>query len=551
MDNRGLEAAAIAGVGYGRFGRMFPFAGRSLPDDCLQQIADAMTFRIDIGKPINELELVDENVAEVPAGYTYFGQFVDHDLSLDAASLKASNVDVAALDDFRTPALDLDCVYGRGPDDQPYLYEDKGDDGLCVRLGKPLDASTAPVQTTQDILRLKSGNSHPAILGDKRNDENRIVAQIQGLMIRFHNRVIGDKALISDFGGYPDDPRSRFRTAVDIVRWHYQWLVLNDFLPRVLDKNVLAKVRNAGGAPNLENYEKSAARWAYIPVEFAGAAYRFGHSMVRPSYTLNMTAGANPKKPKKEQPDRIPIFSDKAGSHSNLNGFGVPVPHDWGIDWAFFFDGLDKTHLPDWFQVPQPSYRIDANLVSPLTILPEFRSKDDRPKKPSIFRNLAYRNLVRGCSNLRLPSGEQVALALGEPPLSSDIVWSAGSQVRRAVEGGLSGDDRKELTDVDEKRQAVLVAWPVLKGNTPLWYYILREAEWYGVDNLTEPGSAFGGRCLGPVGSRIVAETFVGVLANDPTSILNRRPKLEPHPTISGGDPAGFCVGRLAKYALS
>jgi len=548
LDIRGLEAGSMPGVGYGRFGRMFPFSGAMLPDECLLAIARAM-IKPDVSKPIDEPEPVDENPA-IPAGYTYFGQFVDHDITLDPTPLKARSVDVAALEDFRTPALDLDCIYGRGPDDQPYMY-----DGVKLRLGDDISQAGAPVTTAQDLLRLPAVPGEikrPAILGDKRNDENRLVAQIQSLFIAFHNKVVDDAGLVSAGGGSMDDDVERFRGAVNIVRWHYQWLVVNDFLGRILEPGMLREVLPEGGPPNLPNYTKDNARWAYLPVEFSGAAYRFGHSMIRPGYALNQAVlhqDDSTVKPPAKQDGRISIFSrNDADPTANLNGFGMPLPRSWGFDWSFFFDNLPTGHLPKAFRVPQPSYRIDALLVGPLSDLPEFHGK------PSPIGNLAWRNLVRGVSNLRLPSGEQVAKALGIVPLGPDILWSAGS--RRLDRDALEEDELKELDEVVENRREVFDNWvtgggQVLRGNTPLWYYILREAEYYGV--LAKQGEGrtigFGGQHLGPVGSRIVAETFIGLLWNDPKSYLRRWPGFKPLAPIAG--PGGeFSVGRLAEYVF-
>lgn len=574
LDNRGLEAASPPGAGIGRFGRMFPVRAGDLSDDCLQAIAKAMIKEGDPGVKIDVAEAVDEN-PRIPSGYTYFGQFVDHDLSLDATSLRDRNVDVAAIENFRTPALDLDCIYGRGPDDQPYLYEA---DGLHLRLGKVLKKPLAKqVQTRRDVLRLHDPNGqpapagkgpNPAILGDKRNDENRIVVQLQSAFISFHNKVVGDQALIEAFGGVWVQPGSRFRTAMSIVRWHYQWLVLHDYLDRVLAPTALSDILRDGEAPSLPNYQKPTQRWAYMPVEFSGAAYRFGHSMVRPGYALNNKIGADNAKGTTGDEDtspqpkhRIAVFSD-APPLTNLNGFGFELPDDWGIDWAFFFDGLEHAHIPAGFKVPQLSYRLDAQLVDPLSKLPEFRGQ------PDIVRNLAYRNLVRGAANLRLPSGEQVADLLRIKPLPPEVLWSAGSRsaYKPTAAGGwtrlsdaeltqkLGADDFGEMNETQERRDKVLNAWVVadgqLKGNTPLWYYILREAEFFGDSRKPEGATGlFGGQHLGPVGSRIVGETFVGLLWNDETSVLRSRPGFEPHPRITGG--AAFTVGTLLKYALT
>jgi hypothetical protein len=226
----------------------------------------------------------------------------------------------------------------------------------------------------------------------------------------------------------------------------------------------------------------------------------------------------------------------------------VPIPDSWGLDWSFFFDDLPTGHLPGGFKVPQPSYRIDALLVGPLADLPEFQDK------PSPIGNLAWRNLVRGVANLRLPSGEQVAHALGIVPLSPETLWTAGS--RLLDPDSLEDEDRDELDKVIGKRSRILDTWvngggQVLRGNTPLWYYILREAEHYGVLSVQDEGPTigFGGQHLGPVGSRIVAETFIGLLWNDSNSYLRRWPGFEPLEPISRGGGA-LTVGRLAEYVF-
>lgn len=523
-DNRGLEAGAIPGMGYGRFGRMFPFSGRALTDEALQDLAAAMV-KSDVSPPITDPEPVDENPT-VPAGYTYFGQFVDHDITFDPSPISVDRMDVAALEDFRTPALDLDCLYGRGPDDQPYMYHD---DGLRLREGVALTAGKAA--GTHDLPRIPSADGDPnkqrAIIGDKRNDENRIVAQLQATMIRLHNKVVASQAIVEQFGGDFADSQSRFRAAVNCVRWHYQWLVLHDFLDgRVLQPGTLAKVLDPSGRPTLRFYDKADARYAYIPVEFAGAAYRFGHSMVRPGYSLNadVLKSAPEQLPPGAAPDgRIPIFSRGPDPTQNLNGFGVPMPTTWGIDWAFFLP-LPRGGNGPAFRIPQPSYRMDALLVVPLSDLPEFRDENEAK-----FRALAYRNLRRGTNVLALPSGEQVARAIGETALTPQQLWQ-GFGSGKPFPPDLADDDQTTITEVLNRRGGVWSKWQAqLNGNTPLWYYILREAELLGVERKPDDDHiGFGGQHLGPVGSLLLAETFVGLLARDGNSFLNRWPSFEP-----------------------
>ncbi len=524
-DTRGLEAGAMPGMGYGRYGRMFSFSGRPLADEVLQDIAAAMV-KVDISPPITDPEPVDENPT-IPAGYTYFGQLVDHDITFDPSPISVDRMDVAAMEDYRTPALDLDCLYGRGPDDQPYMYRE---DGLRLREGAKLTAGHGPA--VHDVPRIPpdpddQGKAQRAIIGDKRNDENRIVAQLQSAMIRLHNKVVMDEDIVAAFGGDFGDGPSRFRATVNCVRWHYQWLVVHDYLDRrVLAPGTIAKVLGATDTPNLRFYGKTDAKFAYIPVEFAGAAYRFGHSMVRPGYSVNadvLKSAPNAVAAGAGQDGRIPIFSRGGDPTQNLNGFGMAMPDNWGIDWSFFLP-VPRGANDAGFKLPQPSYRIDAVLVAPLADLPEFVNETEAK-----FRALAYRNLRRGTNVLSLPSGEQVAKALGVAPLTPAQLWQ-GFGSGKPFPPALPQDDQQTVTQILNRRGAVWSKWSQqLNGNTPLWYYILREAELLGIERQpADDHIAFGGQHLGPVGSTLLAETFVGLLARDENSYLNRWPGFQP-----------------------
>src|SRR4051812_23913025 len=431
---RGLAAGANPGQPFGRFGPMFDLPPcPALPEDGLAALAKAMV-KDDAGAPITEAEPVDEN-DRIPAGYTYFGQFVDHDISFDPTPLGAQQVDRDALVDFRSPALDLDSVYGRGPADQPYLYER---DGLRLRVGPaPNPQPLAPVETKHDIQRLADGT---AMLGDKRNDENKIVSQLHGAFIAFHNKVVMDDAILDSFGADRTTPEARFAAAASITRWHYQWVVVHDFLQRICEPGMVEEVLNPGGTPRLQHYLNAAAKYPYMPLEFSGAAYRFGHSMVRPSYSLNKVVLSRKSDPAAGIPagdptkERIPTFSRAKQGTENLNGFPSTIPAFWGIDWSFFLDDVEpvaggvKVGAEDAV-LPQPSYRIDALLAEPLQDLPEFFNPAVPPGSPaSIVGNLAFRNLKRG-QMLRLPSGQAVARALGITPLSDDVLWGAGSRI--------------------------------------------------------------------------------------------------------------------------
>src|SRR6195256_2169938 len=221
---RGLNATRSS-LSQGRFGRMFRNLapaqfGATEQDNIanLSALADGMTATFD---PPSDTP--DPEESGIPALYTYFGQFIDHDLTFDPVSVLTKAQDPDGLVDFRTPALDLDNVYGRGPGDQPYMY-----DGLKFSLGLPLKGKGQPDST--DLPRFNGR----ALIGDPRNDENSIVSQLQGLFLRFHNRFVDD------------NPGLTFQDIQKLVRFHYQYVVLNDFLPRIVHSSVLNHLKSGG-----------------------------------------------------------------------------------------------------------------------------------------------------------------------------------------------------------------------------------------------------------------------------------------------------------------
>lgn len=445
--------------------------------------------------PIDRSESDDEN-SKVAAGYTYLGQFIDHDITFDPASSLQRQNDPDALEDFRTPRLDLDCLYGRGPADQPYLYEKQSGRGRFI-----LGSANIGIDgmDRRDLQRTLDGT---ALIGDKRNDENKIVAQIQVLFLKFHNKVYDQIA-----PNFADNDRdAHFSEAQRIVRWCYQWIVLHDFLPTVCDPAIVSALMPADGTrePRLQFYRPHGGD-AFIPVEFSVAAYRFGHSMVRPSYALNDVATSSATFNGKPF-GRIPIFVPKSTtSTDSLNGFGEPIPESWGIDWTFFF-GLPGTHPDGEKQIPQPSYRIDGFLVDPLGALPEFFGA------PSPFASLAFRNLQRGVS-MGLPSGQSVARMMGAADvLSDEQLWA----VRNEGEELVPWDKGRAFFEKPDNQR-----W--LAGAAPLWFYILKEAE-----------IMHHGHHLGEVGSRIVAETLIGLTWNDRYSYLFQMPRWNPSMELLG-----------------
>lgn len=529
---RGLNLARSSLLFEGAFGRLF----RALPPaefgasdresvDNLTNLASVM-----VGPDDKPKDGADPEESGIPALYTYLGQFVDHDLTFDPASSLQQQNDIDGLVDYRTPRFDLDNVYGRGPDDQPYLY--KGGPGTPqFILGAPL---TGGSPGARDLPR-SAGTPARAIIGDPRNDENVIVSQLQGLFLRFHNRFATENSGLS------------FAAVQQQVRFHYQWMLIHDFLPALIQAPVLHQVfphLASGGSiavdrPQLELYKPR--NEPFMPLEFSAAAYRFGHSMVRPGYRLNDNKAT-----------LLPIFGENdpdTGRPKSLRGFMPPAP-EWGIDWGRFIDvdnrpnGImldDNGNDPATGKPPtdeqikimarrlQLAYRIDTSLVKPLSTLPE-----DVADK--IIRALALRNLERGW-RLRLPSGQAVARALGIDPLHKVIIGS--------FQDGEKLEENPGVTKVaDLKKPFDLNRTPALEAfrdNCPLWVYCLAETFESAV-----PGK-FGvkSKLLGPVGGRIVAETFAGLLVNDSHSFLNVEPRWKP--SLGGGR---FGLKEFVQYAL-
>lgn len=492
----------------GRFGRMF----RTLPaaqfeEDDLKKLAALNNMVAPHEDEINDEPDAEEN-SGISAGYTYFGQFIDHDLTFDPASSLQKQNDPDALVDFRTPRFDLDCVYGRGPDDQPYLYDDRGVRMLLGRqlTGNPADPNARDLPRNDPSAGGGDGRRR-ALIGDPRNDENVIVSQLQATMLRFHNKVVSVLEGRVETDPSLKDPKKLFETAQRTVRWHYQWAVLNDFLPTIVGPNVVNEILphlNGGGKGNIYTNKPDLRffHWRnepFIPIEFSAAAYRFGHSMVRPFYRLNSAI-------------QLEIFG--ADENSSLTGFR-DFPSSWGIDWSLFFKMTDNPPEEGPGRL-QPAYKIDTSLVNPLGNLPGVIAAD--------VPSLAERNLIRGW-RMGLPSGQSVARFM-----HLDVIPDDKLRVGKATEEDSPNNPR--LTDIS----------PRFRNNAPLWYYVLAEAQQAFKNDKTAI-------TLGPVGGRIVAEVFIGLMLGDPNSFLAKEPSWRPLPEFTSG--GNFGIAELIRQAIS
>jgi hypothetical protein len=525
LPPRGLDMDTRSRLFEGRFGRIFrALAPADFGDSdaegeaLLTALGAAMIHEVDCPK-----DGADDEEGGVPSAYTYLGQFIDHDLTFDPASSLVRQNDPDGLTNFRTPRFDLDSVYGRGPDDQPYLYGPR----KTFLLGDPLsgEALGRPIAGARDLARAASGR---AIIGDPRNDENAIVSQLQGLVLRFHNNFREDFGALS------------FEQVQQQVRFHYQWVVTQDFLRRFVSARVLEQVlphvaeSKAGRAnvvdspPRLRFYRP--AHQAFMPLEFAAAAYRFGHSMVRPGYRLNDAIGPLPIFSLSSLPDGCPDPGE------DLRGFRPMIP-TWALDWARFIDiekrpvGEEDDSAQDRSRRTQLAYKIDPSLVDPLSNLPESVTGPNAGP----FRSLAVRNLVRGW-RMRLPAGQSIALAMGVVPLRDEEILI-----------GSASDDADDLPSIARD-------FPKFAGNCPLWTYALAEAAHgfrtkpeYETLRTSAGDKKLGTPKLGDVGGTIVAETFAGIMLDDKHSFWNLDPRWRPHDALGGRD---FDFRRFVAYAL-
>jgi len=487
-DSESLRAAAPTPLPAGtappfRFRRVGP-RGTPLGAPVVRKLARAM---IAAGRH-------DGGAGTVPAGYTYLGQFVDHDLTMDRTDVTlGTQVPPAALKQGRSPKLDLDSLYGAGPANEgsAQFYEP---DGLHLKLGRTVAAGDPPF-AGHDLPRVGKGTAaakRKALIPDLRNDENLAVAQTHVAMIHFHNRVL-DKIPASV-------PQTRrFSTARRRVTLHYQWLVRHDYLPRICRPATLDKVWTDGRVlvePNAAPDDVPA-----MPIEFSVAAFRLGHSMIRAAYNWNKNFPGSGG-----SLDFLFAFS---GTSGDLLG-DVRLPSNWIVDWRRMYD-FPKGDRP---RLTAPggvnhAMRIDTVLTDPLKDLPLGAFGGAGIPDGDLRRNLAFRNLVRA-NMVRLASGQQMAQRL------TDLGVHLTPLTRAEILDGGGGARLDKLTAAEKDKVAT---------NTPLWFYVLREAE-------------LNGGLMRGVGARILAETFHRAIEGSTNSIV-REPDWRPS------------LGRGAKFEMT
>lgn len=422
-----------------------------------------------LGASMRDTTPTDDRNAQIPAAYTYLGQFIDHDITLEAISdtflalddptvLSAEQV-LQRIENQRTASLDLDSVY----EPQAQFDGDHMRLGSVTVTGKPI-----PGKDAHNDLPRSGRDSDPrfdrfALIGDARNDENLNIAQLHLSFLRAHNEIV--------------DAGHSFEHARRILRQLYQWIVVNDFLVRIAGQQIVDQVKGGNQVfdPDPGDF--------FMPLEFSVGAYRFGHSMVRSAYEynhyMNSTSGAF-----------LPGSLDQLFTYTALSGqlgdFDT-LPEYCVIEWENFVNPLVN-----------PTRLINTQMVEPL-----YHLRDEVGHElPGIMASLATRNLLRGYK-LRLPTGQAVAAKLNVPPLDAgDLLDLITANAQRA---GLSAADQTALAAAG------------LQTKTPLWFYVLAEAE------LQQNGAR-----LGQVGGTLIAEVLIGLARRSADSIFDLGPDWNP-----------------------
>ena len=341
----------------------------------------------------------------IPSAYTYLGQLIDHDVTkqsfpkkkppiLSKETVPLTHEEIGEISNSRSVGLDLDCIYGPAIElDASYTIPRDPDNNEKLKCERTAHAPANPE------LPREEASPHRALIGDRRNDENLIVSQLHLAFLLAHNQLI--------------DRGETYETARQMLRRHYQWLVINDYLFRICDHDVVHAVLEG----KLDLFDPPDDDTA-MPLEFSIAAFRFGHSMIRDFYNYNGSFG-------KAHLFQLllPGFLDKYHH----------IPTEWTIDWRRFIDGRNMAR------------RIDTNLAQGLQLL-----DDGRGHVMPI--SLASIDLLK-CYMLRVPTGEAVADFLEVAKLTTEDIFKRIS-----------------------KEQAKAIVAGRFTGQTPLWFYILVEA---------------------------------------------------------------------------
>lgn len=412
--------------------------------------------------------------AKVPAMLTYLGQFFDHDVTHDTQTTLNVPADLTTIENKETSYFDLSNVYGAN--NEFLNAQGKFDIGRTLNGEDDL-----PRDPTTGL----------ALIADIRDDENLVISQLQLAFFKHHNRIFSELQLTN--ASLP------LTQLIDMTKrqviLHYQYIVVHDFLKPICGQ-YFDRLFDAQGTPVV--HPAIEALGPSIPVEFTGALYRMGHSMVRDAYYVNADF------------DVFPIFAQQLPapltSPPDLRG-KRPLPSFFTFDWSMF------TPMPfsKGFQVAENfDYFITQSLYT-LPILPGVIGGGSNI--------LPLRNLLRGVT-YGLPTGQELARALGIP--ESEI---------------LSVTNRNwvlQTLNTDLTTAADLIRLTELYGEqTPLFMYGLMDNHLNGY-----------GDHLGVLPSLVIGNVILNLIRNSPVNIFaeNFSPVAGVHGCVSNG------VYRMAEF---
>lgn len=452
----------------GRFGALFPSLPTYEPTNAaIKAVAQIM----------KENSEEPEQDSQIPLAFAFLGQFIDHDLTLEPVSRFDDRLDPMALINFRTPALDLDSVYGSNPDVSRHLYDTYGFDKDGAENEQPGREHRLPfrllVGNYKDSIDLQRNRQGTAIIGDPRNDENLFISQLHRMIIGFHNEVV--KAVMEANKDNPLPNKDLYDEVRKEVTLHYHWIIIQEFLPLIIGEDMTKEILENGR----KFYKDLKEKRPFIPVEFSGAAYRFGHTLIRAEYNLNAAIS-------KLGLFKSPFFGIcPEGDCDKFKG----IDKKYNLDWSYFLAFENDTSNLQFCR------KIDSSVALPLFNLPFIDAQQDAPV------SLPERNMRRG-RTLMLPSGQAIAKAMGLTPISNNDL-------------GLEGIDG-------------------LYDEAPLWYYILKESE---IQTGGKHLGSIGGRIVGEVLIGII-ETTQEVLY--PEASIDWKPKYGKNESFTLKDLVSF-----------
>jgi len=407
----------------------------------------------------------------IPAGYTYLAQFIAHDLTFNGFTIPGEKK--SKNQNFRTPALDLDSVYGKNPSTSPYLYDFK-ENCILFKLNKRTFKTTIKRNKRDkydayfEYLDLPRYDE-VALIPDPRNAEHILLRSLQLLFMIYHNTLT--KKIIKKKKDNID-PFHLFSEIKKNVIKVYHDIIQHDLLPSLISNKLIKKERKniLKGKGIYQNKEIS------IPISFSFAAFRFGHSMVRPLYNFTefgtkKNFGDSIIKPKKKKLLTSPYI--------NFN--------------QFFFSPKNRNSKSNLSELITPWITSE---------LEDFKETKKNRSLNIVGIDLIKRNLISGFM-VKLPSGQSTAKQLG---IKKKNIYSLDF-----------------LDDLAFKIPNIPFDYYPFSKHSPLWLYILyetyflNEKKWKkrkkeedeGIGSLSKHKDK-----LGPVASMITLKVILGILHN-------------------------------------